>query len=233
MSAYLLDTNICIHWTKNEYDIAEKLEQVGYDNCFISELTIAEMLYGVANSAPTKQAANRQSLNRVLAAFEGHVLPIVDCFELYATEKVRLRQLGRPLDDFDLLHRPYARPYPCHPQYPPLHSNYSLDVGKLDRPALAPAPARPLGRLLILILCCSLRSPQHTCHRRRGCGVGNSDFRVTTCQMAIAICLAPLPTPAAAPRHAGAAKETGASKNHVVSYYAPDKINLLFRWPPK
>ncbi len=103
MSAYLLDTNICIHWTKNEYGIAEKLEQVGYDNCFISELTIAEVLYGVANSAPTKQAANRQSLNRVLAAFEDHVLLVADCFELYATEKVRLRQLGRPLDDFDLL----------------------------------------------------------------------------------------------------------------------------------
>ncbi len=44
MSAYLLDTNICIHWTKNEYGIAGKLAQVGYENCFISELTIAEML---------------------------------------------------------------------------------------------------------------------------------------------------------------------------------------------
>ncbi len=93
---YLLDTNICIHWTKNEYGIAEKLEQVGYDNCFISELTIAEMLYGVANSAPTKQAANRQSLNQVLAAFEGHILLVADCFELYATEKVRLRPAESP-----------------------------------------------------------------------------------------------------------------------------------------
>jgi tRNA(fMet)-specific endonuclease VapC len=103
MSAYLLDTNICIHWTKNEYAIAEKLAQVGYGNCFISELTIAEMLYGVSKSAPTKQAANRQSLNRVLAAFEGQVLLIADAFELYATEKVRLRQQGRPIDEFDLL----------------------------------------------------------------------------------------------------------------------------------
>ena len=59
MSFYLLDTNICIHFTKNEYGIVEKLDSIGFDNCSISELTIAEMLYGVANSASTKQAANR------------------------------------------------------------------------------------------------------------------------------------------------------------------------------
>ena len=70
MSFYLLDTNICIHFTKNEYGIVEKLDRIGFDNCFISELTIAEMLYGVANSAPTKQAANRQALNEIRAALK-------------------------------------------------------------------------------------------------------------------------------------------------------------------
>lgn len=103
MSFYLLDTNICIHFTKNEYGIVEKLDSIGFDNCFISELIIAEMLYGVANSAPTKQAANRQALNELRAAFEGHILPIADCFEHYAAEKTRLRRAGRPVDDFDLM----------------------------------------------------------------------------------------------------------------------------------
>ncbi|MBD2769926.1 type II toxin-antitoxin system VapC family toxin [Hymenobacter sp. BT664] len=103
MSLYLLDTNICIHFTKNEYGIVEKLDHVGFGNCFISELTIAEMLYGVANSVPTKQAANRHALNQLRIAFEGHILPIADCFEHYAAEKTRLRRAGRPVDDFDLM----------------------------------------------------------------------------------------------------------------------------------
>jgi tRNA(fMet)-specific endonuclease VapC len=76
MSFYLLDTNICIHFTKNEYGIVEKLDSIGFDNCFISELTIAEILYGVANSAPTKQAANRQALNGLRTAFEAISCPL-------------------------------------------------------------------------------------------------------------------------------------------------------------
>ena len=103
MSFCLLDTNVCIHFTKNEYGIVEKLDSIGFDNCFISELTIAEMLYGVANSAPTKQAANRHALNQLRIAFDGHTLPIADCFEHYAAEKTRLRRVGRPADDFDLM----------------------------------------------------------------------------------------------------------------------------------
>lgn len=103
MSFYLLDTNICIHFIKNEYGIVEKLDSVGFDNCFISELTIAEMLYGVANSAPAKQAANQQALIELRSAFDGHILSIADSFEYYAAEKTRLRRAGRPVDDFDLM----------------------------------------------------------------------------------------------------------------------------------
>lgn len=103
MSQFLLDTNICIHWSKDEFGLRQKLREVGPQNCFLSELTIAEMLYGVAKSAPTKQAANRQSLEILRQAFTGQILPIAECFEVYAFEKVRLRQMGRPVDDFDLM----------------------------------------------------------------------------------------------------------------------------------
>lgn len=54
MSQFLLDTNICIHWSKDEFNLRQKLREVGTQNCFLSELTVAEMLYGVAKSAPTK-----------------------------------------------------------------------------------------------------------------------------------------------------------------------------------
>jgi len=59
MTRYLLDPNICIHLMKGDFDLDTKVERVGLSNCFISELTVAEMLYGIANGAPDRQASNR------------------------------------------------------------------------------------------------------------------------------------------------------------------------------
>ncbi len=50
MKKFLLDTNICIHYLKNAYEIGEKIKQLGFENYFISELTLAELLFGVKNS---------------------------------------------------------------------------------------------------------------------------------------------------------------------------------------
>ncbi|MGX5855750.1 PIN domain-containing protein [Dyadobacter jiangsuensis] len=58
MSQYLLDTNICIHYLKGEYDLKNQVQKAGFDNCYISEITIAELLYGVENSAPTRYLQN-------------------------------------------------------------------------------------------------------------------------------------------------------------------------------
>lgn len=103
MSQYLLDTNICIHWSKDEFNLRQKIRQVGVDNCFLSELTIAELIYGVVKSAPSKQAANRHSLDILQQLFAGRILLVGACFEVYGPEKVRLRAMGRPVDYFDLM----------------------------------------------------------------------------------------------------------------------------------
>ncbi|PQV60247.1 hypothetical protein CLV53_10953 [Sediminibacterium magnilacihabitans] len=34
----LLDTNICIYFLKGQFDLDEKIETVGIENCFVSEL---------------------------------------------------------------------------------------------------------------------------------------------------------------------------------------------------
>jgi len=68
-----------------------------------SNKSIVELLYGIAKSAPSKQAATRHSLGILQQLFAGRILLIGTCFELYASEKVRLRAIGRPVDDFDLL----------------------------------------------------------------------------------------------------------------------------------
>lgn len=38
---YLLDTNICIYFLKDRFGLVEKFEEIGFDNLFISEITIA------------------------------------------------------------------------------------------------------------------------------------------------------------------------------------------------
>jgi tRNA(fMet)-specific endonuclease VapC len=46
---YLLDTNIIIFWLKGRYGIADQINKIGVSNCFVSEITIAELRYSVLN----------------------------------------------------------------------------------------------------------------------------------------------------------------------------------------
>ena len=55
MNKYLLDTDICIYFLKGMYGLNDKIVSVGIDNCFISEITVAELKFGAANSEKIKQ----------------------------------------------------------------------------------------------------------------------------------------------------------------------------------
>lgn len=50
MKKFLLDTNICIYFIKGQFDVHRKIKAVGVENCLLSEVTIAELKYGVENS---------------------------------------------------------------------------------------------------------------------------------------------------------------------------------------
>ena len=43
---YLLDTCICICWLRDKYGIRERINAVGFENCSISEMTVAELKVG-------------------------------------------------------------------------------------------------------------------------------------------------------------------------------------------
>ena len=99
MKKYLLDTNICIYFLKGLFELYHKIEQAGIENCFISEITVAELKFGAENSSnPTK---NKETIDKFLNKFT--ILPIFTSLDIYAKEKTRLRKKGKPLDDFDLL----------------------------------------------------------------------------------------------------------------------------------
>ena len=103
MKKYLLDTNICVHFLKGEFNLQNKIDEVGFENCFISELTIAELLFGVENSAESRKEQNRKNVNNLKLSFGIRIIPITTCLELYAKEKARLRREGTPIGEFDLI----------------------------------------------------------------------------------------------------------------------------------
>lgn len=99
MKQYLLDTNICIFFLKGKFDLTAKIEKVEASNCFISELTVAELKYGAEKSdRPTE---NRKVVELFIPKFS--ILPIYSALDVYAKEKARLRKAGTIIEEFDLL----------------------------------------------------------------------------------------------------------------------------------
>ena len=72
--------------------------KVDPENCFISEITLAELKFGVAKSQTKKK--NQKAVENFLSGIQ--VLPIFPAPDIYAAEKARLQKSGEIIDDFDL-----------------------------------------------------------------------------------------------------------------------------------
>ncbi len=99
MKKYLLDTNICAYFLNGKFNLETKIDSVGFENCVVSEITIAELKYGVEKS--THKEKNKKTLEIFQSKFD--VIPIFPALDIYAKEKARLKIKGKILDDFDLL----------------------------------------------------------------------------------------------------------------------------------
>lgn len=95
----LLDTNICIYFFRGKFEIDRKIDSVGVLNCFISEITLAELVYGAEiSSNPSK---NYQLIDGLVSQIG--IIPIFDAIVEYGKQKAKLRQSGTMISDFDLL----------------------------------------------------------------------------------------------------------------------------------
>lgn len=99
MKRYLLDTNICVYFLKGLYNLHRNIEEAETVNCFVSEITIAELKFGVENSENKEK--NQKTVDDFVSKFT--IIPIFSSLDIYAREKARLWKKGTPLDDFDLL----------------------------------------------------------------------------------------------------------------------------------
>ena len=99
---YLLDTCICVYWLRDKYDVKYRVNDIGMENCYISEITVAELkfgkIYGQQKGGPKFKD---QRLEQFLSDI--NILPIAPVFDLYAEEKARLTLAGTPAAEFDLL----------------------------------------------------------------------------------------------------------------------------------
>ncbi len=84
---------------KGKFNLDVKFDSIETDNLFISEITLAELKFGIENSE--KPDKNRKVLENFLSGVQ--ILPIFHSLDLFAKEKTRLRKSGTPIDDFDLL----------------------------------------------------------------------------------------------------------------------------------
>lgn len=95
---YLLDTNICIHYFKGQFEIKQRIEQIGYDKFVISEITLAELIYGAEKSQKRdKNIAVIDNFSEIIT-----IIPIFPSINIYAKEKARLRKQGTIISDLDL-----------------------------------------------------------------------------------------------------------------------------------
>ena len=84
---------------KGKFNLNQRFASIAIDNLFISEITLAELKYGVEKS--DHPAKNRKALQAFLTGVQ--LLPIVQALDVFAKEKARLSKAGTVIDDFDLL----------------------------------------------------------------------------------------------------------------------------------
>lgn len=99
MNAYLLDTSICVYLFRGNCEVMQRLNDVGLEHCFICDVVLAELRYGAYSSDYVED--NLKMIDDFIK--EVRVLPFADSIDMYAKEKSRLKKLGKPIEDFDLL----------------------------------------------------------------------------------------------------------------------------------
>jgi tRNA(fMet)-specific endonuclease VapC len=99
MDQYLIETDICILFLKGKYGIKDKVREVDINNCYVSEITIAELTYGAYKSSNFQK--HILEVKKMEMLFD--VIPIYGVIDQYAQERVRLQKAGTLSPDFDLL----------------------------------------------------------------------------------------------------------------------------------
>lgn len=107
MAKYIIDTNTWIEYFKHRNGVPERMDKESLENLCVSEVTIAELLYGAVHSKNVdRHLLEVRELQRDIT-----VLPISDALEDYADIRHSLTSKGTIVEDFDMLIGATARHY--------------------------------------------------------------------------------------------------------------------------
>lgn len=95
---YLLDSNICVHLLRQRAEVINKIKQVRWENCCISEMTVVELFFGAECSIQKEQ--NIKEVDDFVNSIK--VLPLSSCIKEFCQQKARLRKEGKLIEDYDL-----------------------------------------------------------------------------------------------------------------------------------
>lgn len=111
MTAYMLDTNICINIIKKKPDqVIERLRHTRVPDVGVSSITLSELEYGAAKSARPEQ--NKLAIVEFLAPLE--ILPYDDmAAQEYGKVRVYLEKQGTPIGSMDMLIAAHALSLNC------------------------------------------------------------------------------------------------------------------------
>lgn len=98
MKQYLLDTDVCIEIIKHNVRVLDKIESVGEDNCYVTDITVAELFYGAAKSG---RSDHFEDVEKILQSFD--LKPLLPSLRLYGENKALLEDQGRMIGEFGLL----------------------------------------------------------------------------------------------------------------------------------
>lgn len=73
------------------------MNEIGISNCYVSEITLAELKYGIENSVENKKEKNRSALEKFSKKFT--TVPLTTCLDIFAREKARLKKEGKTIGD--------------------------------------------------------------------------------------------------------------------------------------
>jgi tRNA(fMet)-specific endonuclease VapC len=83
---------------RGKFGVSEKFEAAKAENCAISEITLAELVFGAENSKNPKK--NHKLIEQLLELVM--VVRIYDSIMLFGKEKAKLRKTGTMISDLDL-----------------------------------------------------------------------------------------------------------------------------------
>ncbi len=99
MSRYLLDTNICIAWLKNNQAVVQRIIEAGENHIYLCAPVKAELWYGACKSQRVND--NKANLELLFSYFPS--LPFDDHAALHFGEsRSHLATQGTPIGPYDL-----------------------------------------------------------------------------------------------------------------------------------